>query len=151
MPISNVIVGVGTKIWHEALVNLYNCKIGSLCSIGAFVEIGDGVVIGDRVRIGAHAFIPGGVTIEDDAWIGPRVTFTNDKVPPSAGRRWMSTLVKKKARIGAAATILPGVTLWDNCLIGAGAVVTKDVEPGKVVVGVPARYLAFVEERHADH
>ena len=144
MPILNAKIGEGTKIWHEQLVNLYECTIGKDCSIGAFVEIGEGVVVGDRVRIGSHVFIPGGVTIEDDAWIGPRVTFTNDKVPPSTGRKWMKTLVKRKACIGAAVTVLPGVVVGEGCLVGAGAVVTKDVEPGVTVVGVPARCMTSV-------
>jgi len=108
--------------------------------IAAFVEVGRGVVIGNRVRVQAHSFIPSGVVIEDDVFIGPRVTFTNDKEPPSRRGDWstIQTRVESGAAIGAGAVILPGVTIGQGALIGAGAVVTRDVPPGAVWVGCPA-------------
>ena len=128
--------------------NIYpSAKIGQWVNIGTFTEIGHNVVIGDRVRIGAMCFIPEGVTLEDDAWIGPRVTFTNDMYPPSGPEKWKQTLVKKGARIGAAATILPGVVIGENALIGAGSVVTHNVPAGEIWAGVPARQLVKDELR----
>jgi len=140
MPIDDVNMGRSSRVWNPNLVNLYGCTIGNDCSIGTFVEIGPDVVIGDRCRIQAFSFIPKGVTLEDDVFIGPNVTFTNDKHPPSHGK-WdaIQTLVKKGATIGAGALILPGVTIGEKALIGAGAVVTKDVPPFGTVYGVPAR------------
>lgn len=139
-------VGKGTKIWKPS--NIYgDVEIGDNCSIGAFCEIGgselDGkswaVIIRNNVRIGAHSFIPGGVTIADNAWIGPGVTFTNDKHPPSYGKHWKHTLVQYGAVIGARAVILPGVTIGVAAKVGAGAVVTKDVPDGVTVCGNPAQ------------
>ncbi len=122
--------------------NIYKtAQIGKKVNVGAFTEIGDQVVIGDNVRIGAMCFIPKGVTLEDNAWIGPRVTFTNDMYPPSGEENWKPTLVKKGARIGAAVTILPGVTIGEKALIAAGAVVTHNVPDGETWAGVPARKL----------
>ncbi len=131
-------IGEGTKIWH--CVNLYKCKIGRNCIIGSFVEIGKGVNIGDNCKIEAFSYIPTGVAIEDDVFIGPRVTFTNDKYP-KIGRDWQisSTFVKKGVTIGAGAVIICGVTIGEDAVIGAGSVVTKDVEPGSTVVGNPAK------------
>lgn len=126
-----------TIIYKPELSNIQDCTIGEGCKIHSHVWIGNGVVIGDRVKIQAFSFIPTGVTIEDDVFIGPRVTFTNDKYPPSG--KWSNTIVKKGASIGACATILPGITIGENAKVGAGAVVTKDVPPNTTVVGIPAK------------
>jgi acetyltransferase-like isoleucine patch superfamily enzyme len=132
-------IGENTIIWRPEFVNLYgDFKIGENCNIGAFVEIGPGVIIGDNVRIAAFCFIPSGVTIEDDCFIGPRVTFTNDKHPPGDKKDWSPTLIKKGAVIGAGSIILPGIIIGEGAMIGAGSVVTKDVNAGCVVIGNPA-------------
>jgi len=133
----NCKIGKNTKIWH--FTNLYGCEIGDNCMIGSFVEIGK-AKIGNNCRIEAHAFIPEGVTIEDNVFIGPHVCFTNDKYPKATGE-WQlkKTLVKEGASIGANATILCGITIGKNSLIGAGSVVTKDVPDNTVVVGNPAK------------
>jgi acetyltransferase-like isoleucine patch superfamily enzyme len=133
-------IGDGTNIWHPDLVNIYGCFIGKNCSIAAFVEIGPRVVIGDECRIHAFCFIPEGVVIGNNVFVGPRVTFLNDKYPPSYGKwRSVQTVVEDEVSIGGGAVILPGIVLGRRCLIGAGSVVTKDVLPGMQVVGVPAK------------
>jgi Serine acetyltransferase len=120
--------------------NVYkSAKISQGVNIGTFSEIGDGVIIGRNVRIGAMCFIPAGVIIEDDAWIGPRCTFTNDRFPPSPKDRWQRTTVKKGARLGAGVTVVCGVHIGEGALIGAGSVVTKNIPPGEIWVGVPAK------------
>ncbi len=67
-------------------------SIGDDCTVGRFVEIGDGVRIGNRRKIEAFAFIPPGVVIEDEVFVGPHACFTNDRVPRegngSGSRRW---------------------------------------------------------------
>ena len=136
-------IGKGTKLWKPELSNIGDCEIGDNCRIHSHVWIGDGVKIGNNVRIQAFSFIPTGVTIEDDVFIGPRVTFTNDKYPPSAdSSAWKETRVKKGASLGASVTILPGVVIGENARIGAGAVVTKDIPANVVACGVPARITA---------
>lgn len=107
------------------------------CTVHAFVWIGNGVVIGDRCRIQAHAFIPEGVSIGNDVFIGPGVTFTNDRYPPSTN--WAKTRVEDMVALGAGAIILPGVTIHAGATVGAGSVVTKDVKAGATVMGNPAR------------
>ena len=106
--------------------------------MGSFCDIG-GCVIGDNCKIQSYVFIPSGVEIGDDCFIGPHVCFTNDKKPPSDN--WSKTIVKKGAVIGAGAIILPGITIGENSIIGAGAVVTKDTLAGKTYVGNPAKEL----------
>lgn len=126
-------IGAGTMFWFRELSNIGRIECGSGCTFHSHVWIADGVVFGDRVKVQAFAFIPEGVLIEDDVFIGPHVCFTNDKFPPSHRTKWAPTVVKRHAVIGANATILPGVTIGVSAVIGAGAIVTKDVPDGAIV------------------
>lgn len=147
----DVIIEPGAVIYQPELVNLYGCKIGAGSKVGAFVEIRSGVVVGRNVKIQAFAFIPQGVTIEDGAFIGPHVCFTNDLYPSSVNPdgtlkqqtdwRILPTLVKEGASLGANATILCGLTIGRWAMVGAGAVVTRDVPDFAIVTGVPARVI----------
>ncbi len=139
----------GTIIWSNC--NIYpGAKIGKGCSVGQFCEIDDGVVIGNNVRIGAFTFIPAGVTIEDNCFIAPRVTFSNDKHPPSSKQCWGKILIKKGAVLGMGSVILPDVTVGENAVIGAGSVVTKDVPNGEVWYGTAAYKHNIKEEVYED-
>lgn len=141
----NVKLGQSTVIHSPS--NLFDCEIGSFCTIGAFVEIGK-AKIGNRCKIGAHSFICEGVTLEDEVFVGPGVTFTNDLLPrattlsgnPKTEKDWTCTptLIQKGASIGAGSTILCGIVIGNHAMVGAGSVVTKNVAPGEVVMGNPA-------------
>lgn len=129
-----------TTIYHPELSNIHDdTSIGENCTVHSHVWIGQGVVIGEHTKVQAFAFIPTGVSIGQRCFIGPRVTFTNDKYPPSGGKGWSETVVEDDVVIGAGAVILPGLTLGKGSRVGAGAVVTKSVPPGVTVVGNPAR------------
>jgi acetyltransferase-like isoleucine patch superfamily enzyme len=144
----DVKLGKDVTIYHPELVNLYGCEIGDHTKIGAFVEIRKQVKIGKNCKIQAFAFIPEGVTVEDDVFIGPHACFINDKFPRAtvAGRLreetdWKAekTLVRRGASIGANATILCGLTVGENAMVAAGSVVTKNVSANTLVAGNPAR------------
>lgn len=151
----DVVFGENIKIYHPELVNLYGCTIGSDCIIGSFVEIGKNVKIGKKVKIQAFVYIPEGVTIEDEVFVGPHVCFTNDKYPKStnsdgslkSGAEWdiEQTKVCKGVSIGANATILCGIIIGEGSLIGAGSVVLKDVPPNTIVVGNPAMIIKKIK------
>lgn len=141
----HTVLGTNVVVWHFA--NLYNCTIGNNVSIGAYTEIGNGVMVGDNCRIQARAFIPAGVTIGKDVFIGPGVIFTNIKYPSSKSELPTNhTLVENHASIGAGAIILPGVRIGERALIGAGSLVTKDVLPYTVVYGNPAKIKKKIAE-----
>jgi acetyltransferase-like isoleucine patch superfamily enzyme len=105
------------------------------------VYIEEGVIIGNRVKIRPFTFIPSGVKIEDDVFIGPHVTFTNDKYPKiNADWKLLGTTIRQGASIGAGSVVLP-VTVGKDSLIGAGSVVTKNVPDNVTVAGNPAKII----------
>lgn len=134
-------VGQRTRVWHPDKSVILDCEIGDDCTIHAMVWIGNGVRIGNRCKVQAFAFIPEGVTIEDDVFIGPGVIFTNDAEPPSLRQAWRPVHVGAGASIGAGAVIKAGVTIAPGAKIGAGAVVTRSITAGDWHVGNPARQI----------
>ncbi|HUV61508.1 MAG TPA: acyltransferase [Thermoplasmata archaeon] len=140
---------IGEDTVVRDFVNLYGCRIGKGCKIAAYVEIQRDVVVGDRCKIEAFAFIPSGVTIEDEVFVGPHACFTNDRTPKAVGEWSVTpTVVKKGASIGANATIICGVTIGEGAFVGAGAVVTKDVPPNAKVAGNPAKVIGTRNHRN---
>lgn len=133
-------IGENTKIWHFCHV-CQGARIGRDCVVGQGCYIGPNVVIGDRVHIQNGVSVYELITVEDDVFIGPNVSLTNDKYPPSGRENWLPTILKKGCSIGAGAVIVCGVTIGEGAKIGAGAVVTKDVPPGQTWAGVPAKQI----------
>jgi acetyltransferase-like isoleucine patch superfamily enzyme len=134
-------IGDGTRIWQFAVV-LPGAKIGRDCNICAHTFVEGGVTIGDRVTVKSGVFLWDGLVIEDDIFIGPNATFTNDLHPRSKERKpYPVTIIKRRASIGAGAVILPGLTIGEGAMIGAGAVVTRPVPDGETWAGNPARRL----------
>jgi acetyltransferase-like isoleucine patch superfamily enzyme len=82
-------------------------------------------------------YIFDGIKIEDNVFIGPNVSFTNDKHPKSTMhlKEHPKTLICKGVSIGAGSVILPGIKIGENSIIGAGSIVTKDVPPNSLVYG----------------
>jgi UDP-2-acetamido-3-amino-2,3-dideoxy-glucuronate N-acetyltransferase len=123
-------IGEETRIWRNSCVR--TATIGKNCQLGQGVYIDQGVVIGDGVKIQNNVSVFTGVTIEDDAFIGPNVTFTNVLNPRAWINRhdeFLPTVIKKGASIGAGAVILCGITLGEYSMIGAGAVITDSITP----------------------
>jgi len=140
-------IGAGTRIWAFAHI-LPGAVIGRDCNICDHVFIENDVVIGDRVTIKCGVQLWAGLRIEDDVFVGPNATFTNDPFPRSGCHlppdRIPRTVVKRGASIGANATIHPGITIGEYAMVGAGAVVTRDVPRNAIVAGNPAVITSYV-------
>ena len=126
-------VSVGIKTYGALYVHDFGSKeklcIGNYCSIADDVHF---FLAGDHdfTRISTYPFKKnlfggnqesismGGITIEDDVWIGSGVY------------------------------IMSGVTIGKGAVVAAKSVVTKDVQPYSIVAGVPARQIKqrFSEE-----
>jgi len=112
---------------------------------------------GRHTKIGKNVFINhacsfldlGGIIIEDDVQIGPKVSLITENHPLDPSTRksldLKSVLIKRNAWIGAGAIILPGVTIGENSVVAAGAVVNKDVPANTVVGGVPAKIIRTID------
>lgn len=138
-------IGEGTKVWHFVHVR-EKAEIGRECVLGHSVYVGEGVKIGNRVKLENRANVYEGVRIEDNVFVGPHVTFTNDLYPRSFSTDWriLPTLVEKGASIGAGSVIVCGITIGEYAMIGAGSTVTKDIPPHAMAYGNPARVRGFV-------
>jgi len=115
-----------------------------------YINYGKNLIIGKNVFINFDCtFLDlGGITIEDDVLIGPKVSLVTENHPLSPeNRRGMickPILIKRNAWIGANATILGGVTIGENSIVAAGAVVSKDVPDNTIVGGVPAKFIKTI-------
>ncbi|TDS13690.1 acyltransferase [Sphingobacterium paludis] len=138
-------IGEGTCVWQYSVI-LQGAIIGSNCNINFNVFIENDVIIGNNVTIKSGVQIWDGVTIEDDAFLGPNVTFTNDLVPRSKQypESFERTVVKKGASIGANSTIVAGNTIGQYAFLGAGSVVTKSIPDFHVYYGNPAKHRGYI-------
>lgn len=142
-------IGDGTRVWAFAHI-LPGARIGDRCNICDHTFIENDVVVGDRVTVKCGVQLWDGVTLEDDVFVGPNATFTNDPFPRSGQHQTsvVRTRVRRGASIGANATILPGVTIGERAMVGSGAVVTRSVPAGAIVTGNPARVVGRVAMRN---
>jgi acetyltransferase-like isoleucine patch superfamily enzyme len=117
------------------LADVQTGNIGENTRVWQYCVILESAVIGNGCNICSHVFI------EDDVFIGPNVTFCNDRHPKSGNKGFVleRVIIRRGVVIGANATILPGVEIGRDAVVGAGSVVTKSVPGGVTVIGNPAR------------
>jgi acetyltransferase-like isoleucine patch superfamily enzyme len=98
------------------------------------------VVVGRRVRVQTLVYLTAGSEIEDDVFVGPGVTTTNDDTMARHGDETpvRGARLRRACRIGGGAVITPGIEVGEEAFVAAGAVVTRDVPARAVVMGVPA-------------
>ncbi len=112
---------------------------------------------GKHTKIGKNVFINfdcvfldlGGITIEDNVLIAPKVSLLTEGHPTSIGNRHSlipkPIHIKKNAWIGANATILSSVMIGENAVVASGSVVSKDVPDNTIVGGIPATFIKNVQ------
>lgn len=148
-------IGEGTSVWAYAHI-LKGAVVGRETTISDFCFVESGAVIGSFVNIKNNNCIWDGITIEDGVFIGPNVTFTNDRYPRSRKYKalprhidgsWLEgAKVGKNASIGGGSIILPGVKIGACAMIAAGSLVTRNVLPHALMVGSPAKQKGWVCE-----
>ena len=105
-----------------------------------------GLLVGERVRIQTGCYVTAFSTIEDDVFVAPGVTLTNDDTMGrhGPGHELRGAVLRRACRIGGGAVLVPGVEVGEEAFVAAGAVVVADVAPRAVVMGVPARQVREV-------
>ena len=94
-------IGEGTRIWQFVVI-LPGAKIGSDSNISSHCLIENDVVVGNRVTVKSGVQLWDGIRLEDYVFVGPNVTFTNDRFPRSKKYpdTFAATLVCTGASIG---------------------------------------------------
>ena len=144
-------IGNGTRIWAFAHV-LPGARIGADCNICDHVFIENDVVVGDRVTVKCGVQLWDGVRLEDDVFVGPNATFTNDPFPRSKqctlrrspGRRGGRRLARRQRDDPPRPLDRAG---RDGRRRGGRH--ARTCPPNAIVVGNPARIVGYVEAEEA--
>ncbi len=134
-------IGARTVIGDQAFVR-EDVTIGEDCGVGRGVCIENEVEIGSRCSIQSNSYITRRSVLEDDVFIAPCVTTTNDNFMGRTDARHgllKGAIIRRAARIGGGVVILPGIEIGEEAFVAAGALVTKDIPARKLVAGLPAR------------
>ena len=140
-------IGSNTFVWQYSII-LSGAIIGENCNINCHCFIENDVVIGNNVTVKSGVYLWDGIQLENNVFVGPNVTFTNDKYPKSKvyPEGFQKIKIHEFASIGAGSIILGGVEIGQYALVAAGALVTKDVPAHAIVVGTPARVVGFINK-----
>lgn len=138
-------VGVGAIVGDQTQVR-ERAVIGPGSVVGGGSSVDFDAVVGQRVSIQTRVYLTSGAVVEDDVFIGPGVTTTNDHTMGRhpRGAPLEGPTLRRACRVGGGAVLVPGAEIGEEAFVAAGAVVTADVPPRTVVMGVPARVVREV-------
>lgn len=150
---SGAVIFAGTTIADDAIVGDQShvrerSQIGAGTVVGRGSAVDNDVVIGARVRIQTNVYVTAGTLVEDDVFLGPGVTTTNDNsmARHSPDEPLRGATLRRACRVGGGVVLTPGVEIGEEAFVAAGAVVTTDVPTRAVVMGIPARIVREVED-----
>jgi acetyltransferase-like isoleucine patch superfamily enzyme len=150
---ANAIVYAGSVLGDEAIVGdqaqvRERSVIGYRTVIGRGSAIDNDVVVGERVKIQTNVYVTAFSVVEDDVFIGPGASTTNDDTMSrhAPGEKLRGVTLRRACRIGGGAVLVPGVEVGEEAFVAAGAVVTKEVPARAFVMGVPARQVREVAD-----
>jgi len=145
--VAGAAVGEGAVIGDQAHVR-ERAVIGEQSVVGRGSAVDNDVRIGARVRIQTGCYLTAFSEVEDDVFVAPGVTLTNDDTMGRHGpeHELRGATLRRACRVGGGAVLVPGVEVGEEAYVAAGAVVVADVPPRAVVMGVPARVVREVPE-----
>jgi acetyltransferase-like isoleucine patch superfamily enzyme len=140
-------VAAGVIIGDQAQVR-ENSRIGAKSVVGRGSSVDFGARVGERVLIQTGVYVTGGSVVEDDVFLGPGVTTTNDHTMTRhpRGEPLLGPTFRRACRVGGGVVLVPGVVIGEEAFVAAGALVTRDVGDREVVMGVPARVVRRVPD-----
>lgn len=132
---------------------LPRCGNGSVISFGTIFSHPT-AQLGSNVYVGPFGCL-GDVTLEDDVLVGSHVSITNGSRQHGIERLdvpvreqpglWPRVTIGRDTWIGDRAIVMASVGA--HCVVGAGAVVTRPLPDFAIVVGSPARIIAWRTEK----
>jgi acetyltransferase-like isoleucine patch superfamily enzyme len=150
---AGAVLYAGTRIGDEAIVGdqaqvRERTTIGARTVIGRAAGIDNDVRLGARVKVQSQVYVTAYSVVEDDVFLGPGASTTNDDTMGRHGPEYAlrGATIRRAARIGGSAVLVPGVEIGEEAFVAAGAVVTKDVPARGFMVGVPARHVRDVTD-----
>ena len=145
--VEGAVVGDGAVIGDQAHVR-ERAVIGEQSVLGRGSAVDNDVRVGARVRIQTGCYLTAFSVVEDDVFVAPGVTLTNDDTMGrhGPGHELRGATLRRACRVGGGAVLVPGVEVGEEAYVAAGAVVVADVPPRAVVMGVPARVVREVPE-----
>jgi acetyltransferase-like isoleucine patch superfamily enzyme len=150
---AGAVVFAGSAIGDEAILGdqchvRERSRVGERSVIGRGSAVDNDVTIGDRVKVQSNVYLTAFSTVEDDVFVGPGASTTNDDTMARHGSEYAlrGATLRRACRVGGCVVLTPGVEIGEEAFVAAGAVVTKDVPARGVAMGVPARVVRQVGE-----
>jgi acetyltransferase-like isoleucine patch superfamily enzyme len=141
-------IGEGAILGDQSFVR-ERSRIGPGSVIGRGSVVDNDVLVGARVKVQTSVYITAFTLVEDDVFVGPGATTTNDDTMArhDSGAPLRGAILRRACRVGGGAVLTPGVEVGEEAFVAAGALVTRDVPARTVVMGVPARIVREVGEQ----